>query len=143
MAPANPLSVVGLMLTLASLLGSFFYLQLSQWLRDLLALRQKVELNQLQGDDNQRKAIVECRVEFRRLFNWHTYAVNIVVVGFVLFVLGLGLSMIKIARTDPLYSYVQLGMLVFGGIFIVLAGGLLILGATNARWIDSVLKKLS
>jgi len=38
------------MLTLASLIGSFFYLQLSQWLRDVVALRQKTELNVLQGD---------------------------------------------------------------------------------------------
>ena len=38
---ANPLTTVGLMLTLASLVGSFFNIQLSQWLRDLLALAQK------------------------------------------------------------------------------------------------------
>jgi len=139
MTPANPLSIVGLLLTLASLLGSFFYLQLSQWLRDLLALRQKLELNRLQGDDNQKKAIVECRIEIRRLSSWHSYAVNITVIVFVLFVLGLGLSMIGLAKADPLYCYVQLGMVVFAAVFVILAGGLLALGALNARWISNLL----
>ena len=142
MTPANPLSLVGLMLTLASLLGSFFYLQLSQWLRDLLALRQKIELNRLQGDESQKRAIVECRVEYRRLSTWHSYAVNIVVVLFVLFVLWLGLAMIRSAQADPLYGYVHLGMTVFAVIFILLAGGLLVIGALNARWIACELDKL-
>jgi hypothetical protein len=142
MTPANPLSVVGLMLTLASLLGSFFYLQLSQWLRDILALRQKLDLNKLQGDDNQKKAVVECRVEYRRLASWHSYAVNIVVILFVLFVLGLGLRMIRLAQADPLYCYVHLGLNVFGLVFIVLATGLLAIGAQNARWIGRTLAEL-
>ena len=66
--PTNPLSTVGLMLTLASLIGSFFYLQLSQWLRDVVALRQKTELNVLQGDEGQQRAIVECKVEIAAHF---------------------------------------------------------------------------
>jgi hypothetical protein len=59
------------MLALASLLGSFFYIQLSQWLRDILALSEKIDLNKQQGDSDQKKAIVECRVEMRRLSSWH------------------------------------------------------------------------
>ena len=47
--PTNPLSVVGLMLTLSSLLGSFFYLQLSQWVRDILAVKSKSDLNKFAG----------------------------------------------------------------------------------------------
>ena len=142
MTPANPLSVVGLMLTLASLLGSFFYLQLSQWLRDILALRQKVHLNKAQGEEGQKKAIVECRVEFRRLSSWHSYAVNIVVILFVLFVLWLGLGMISLAKADPLYCYVYSGLVVFGIVFILLSGGLLAIGGSNAWWICRKLSEL-
>jgi amino acid transporter len=140
MTPTNPLSIVGLMLTLASLLGSFFYLQLSQWLRDVLALRQKTELNHASGDENQKKAIVECRVEYRRLSTWHTYAVNFVVIGFVIFVLMLSLKMIAAANTDPLYSYVHLAIVVFFVVFLILSIGLMILGYLNARSVAALLK---
>ena len=43
----NPLSMVGLMLTLAGLVGTFFYIQLSGWLRDVQALHAKIDLNKL------------------------------------------------------------------------------------------------
>ena len=68
----NPLTTVGLMLTLASIVGSFFYIHLSQGLRDLLALRKQTELNRLAGDEYQKRAIVECQVEYTKHATWHT-----------------------------------------------------------------------
>jgi hypothetical protein len=129
----NPLTTVGLMLTLASLVGSFFYIQLSQWLRDLLALGQKVELNKRQGDEAQKRAIVECRVDYRRLANWYTYAVNLVVIGFVIFVVVIGLLMIGHATGDPMEPYIRTALIVFLILFVVLACGLLAVGFSNAR----------
>ena len=140
MTPTNPLSIVGLLLTLASLLGTFFYLHLSQWLRDVLALRQKTELNILQGESSQQRAIVECRVELRRLASWHTYVVNLLVIAFVIFILVLGLDMIKSASSDPLYGEVRLAMFVFLGLFITLSIALMWLGQWNARNIKNQLK---
>lgn len=140
MTPTNPLSIVGLLLTLASLLGTFFYLHLSQWLRDVLALRQKTELNILQGKSSQQRAIVECRVELRRLASWHTYVVNLLVIAFVIFILVLGLDMIKSASSDPLYGEVRLAMFVFLGLFITLSIALMWLGQWNARNIKNQLK---
>jgi len=121
------------MLTLAGLLGSFFYLQLSQWLRDILALRQKAKLNEAGGDESQLRALVECRVELERLSTWHSYAVNLVVIAFVIFVLFLGLHMIEGVSTDPMYGYVHLAIVVFLVVFVVLSGGLMALGYSNAR----------
>ena len=140
LTPTNPLSIVGLLLTLASLLGTFFYLHLSQWLRDVLALRQKTELNILQGKSSQQRAIVECRVELRRLASWHTYVVNLLVIAFVIFILVLGLDMIKSASSDPLYGEVRLAMFVFLGLFITLSIALMWLGQWNARNIKNQLK---
>jgi len=137
--PTNPLSTVGLMLTLASLIGSFFYLQLSQWLRDVVALRQKTELNVLQGDEGQQRAIVECKVEYRKLTSWHSYVVNAVVIAFVIFVLLIGLDMIRLAKSDPLYRHVHLAFTVFLAIFVVLSFGLMALGAANARAVKNML----
>ena len=109
----NPLTTVGLMLTLAGLVGSFFNIQLSQWLRDLVALAQKVKLNKAQGNETQQKAIVECKIEIEKLANTQTYVINILVLSFVVFVLGDGLVMIRTASADPLYPYIYLALWVF------------------------------
>jgi hypothetical protein len=110
---ANPLATVGLMLTLAGLVGSFFNIQLSQWLRDLVAVEQKVTLNKAQGTEAQQRAIVECRIEFRKLANGPSYIINGLVLAFVVFVLINGLVMIGAATADPLYPHVHLALWVF------------------------------
>lgn len=130
---ASPLTTVGLVLTLASLTGTFFYIHLSQWLRDILALRQKAELNKRQGDEAQKRAIVECRIEYRRLNSWHTYVINLTVIAFVLFVIVTGLLMVRLAATDPLQPYIATALWVFLVMFVSLSCGLLVLGWHNAR----------
>src|SRR5262245_25167611 len=92
---ASPLPTVGLMLTLAGLVGSFFNIQLSQWLRDLVALEQKVTLNKAQANDSQQKAIVESGIELRKLDNIQSYIINGLVLVFIVFVLVNGLFMIR------------------------------------------------
>lgn len=129
---ASPLTTVGLVLTLASLTGTFFYIQLSQWLRDILALRQKAELNKRQGDEQQKRAIVECRIEYRRLNSWHTYLINLTVIAFVLFVIVTGLLMVRLAAADPLQPYIATALWVFLAMFAFLSCGLLVLGWHNA-----------
>jgi len=110
---ASPLPTVGLMLTLAGLVGSFFNIQLSQWLRDLVALEQKVTLNKAQANDDQQKAIVESGIEIRKLDNIQSYIINGLVLVFIVFVLVNGLFMIRFARTDPLYGHVNIALWVF------------------------------
>ena len=140
---SSPLSLVGLMLTLAGLVGSFFYIQLSNWLRDLLALRQKVELNKAVGDENQKKAIVECRVEYRKLATWHTYAVNASVIAFVTYVLVNGLSMIRFAGQDPMQPFIWWALVVFLILFLALSlGPLMLLGHQNAQATKTLLDEL-
>jgi hypothetical protein len=129
----NPLTTVGLMLTLASIVGSFFYIHLSQWHRDLMALRQNTKLNRLSGD--------ECRVEYTKLATWHTYVVNFMVIAFVVFVLLDGLAMIENAKTDPLYVYVWLAFIVFLIHFLFLSLGLTLFGYQNAQEIRNMLRQ--
>ncbi|MGK9231700.1 hypothetical protein KXS07_08730 [Inquilinus limosus] len=143
MTPVNPLSLLSPLLTLAGLVGSFFYIQLSQWLRDLLALRQKIELNRFAGDEAQKRAIVECRIEYRRLATWHTTAVNLSVIGFVLFVLVLGLLMIREAASDPMHGYMATALWVFLVLFVGLASGLLWLGRRKAKEIGEILDAIA
>ncbi len=80
------------------------------------------------GDEAQKRAIVECRIEYRRLATWHTYAVNLSVIGFVLFILVLGLLMIRPAAADPMYDYLATALWVFLVLFVGLASGLFWLG---------------
>jgi len=137
--PTNPLSTVGLMLTLAGLVGSFFNIQLTQWLRDLAALLQKTRLNRAQGTEPQQRAIVECKIEFQKLSHGQTYAVNFLVLGFVVFVLIDGLLMIGSASTDPLYTYVDVALWVFLVFFIAVSGWLILSGWCVARKIRTIL----
>jgi hypothetical protein len=106
------------MLTLAGLVGSFFNIQLSQWLRDLAALAQKVKLNKAQGSESQQKAIVECKIELEKLDNTQTYVINALVLIFVVFVLVNGLAMIGSASADPLYPHIHLALWVFLAFFV-------------------------
>jgi hypothetical protein len=43
--PAQTIATIGVFLTLTSLLGTFFYVQLSTWVRDIISLRAKYSLN--------------------------------------------------------------------------------------------------
>lgn len=135
----NPLSTVGLMLTLAGLVGSFFNIQLSQWLRDLQALLQKVELNEAHGTDPQKRAIVECRIEHRKLTSPETTTVNICVALFVVFVLGNGLIMIQRAQSDPLFIHVSVALWTFLAFFITGSSWLLLRGRAITGEIEAKL----
>jgi K+-transporting ATPase A subunit len=136
---ANPISTIGLMLTLAGLVGSFFNVQLSQWLRDLLALEQKVRLNRAQGNTDQAKAIVECRIEKQRLSNWQTYTVNALVLAFVMFVLGDALLMVRSQSGDPIYCNVVTALWVFLVFFLGMSGWLMSSGYRAAGRIAAML----
>lgn len=137
---ANALSTVGLMLTLAGLVGSFFNIQLSQWLRDLVALEQKVKLNKAEGTEVQQRAIVECRIEYEKLASAQIYAVNLLVLAFVVFVLADGLIMVRQACGDPLYPNVNLALWVFLVFFVGVAGWLVLSGWRIANRVLAVLK---
>jgi uncharacterized protein (DUF983 family) len=140
---ANPLTTVGLMLTLAGLVGSFFNVQLSQWLRDVVALERKTWLNRFAANDSQLKAILECKIEYYKLTSVQIYAVNTFVVAFVVFVLVDGLLMIQAATGDPLYVHVNVALWVFLISFICLSSWLLLSGWRTARRVEAELFKHS
>lgn len=130
----NSLTMVSLMLTLASLIGTFFYVQLSAWARDVLAVKQKAELNKQQGTPDRIKAIIECRIEHAKLFNLPTYLVNFFVIAFVVYVLVNALLLVGRAPAGDaeLVPYVATPLWVFLGLFIVLSSILLGLGTKAA-----------
>jgi len=64
------LSVIGFFLTLVSLLGSFFYIHLSDWLREVVALEAKWDVNKIGTDRDD--AQIECRYEAEKAASWAT-----------------------------------------------------------------------
>ncbi|MFK0206321.1 hypothetical protein [Agrobacterium sp. NPDC090283] len=142
MSAANPLSVVGLMLTLSSLLGSFFYLQLSAWVRDILALKAKSDLNKYAGTTDEKKAMRECAVEVDKLLNWPTYLVNTVVILFVVIVIVTALVMLERAAADPLYGPVRFAFYLFLAVFVVLSSVLLHHGTKQGNAVKTEVERL-
>jgi hypothetical protein len=128
MTPVNPLSVVGVLLTLASLLGTFFYIQLAQWLRDLEALKQKIDLNEVEGTPAEERAIVEVRVELVRLDAWPNYMVNVAIIAFVIFIITLAIHLAGDAASDPSQPTVNLALWVFAILFVALSVVLFVAG---------------
>lgn len=126
MSDVNPLSIVGLLLTLASIIGTFFYLQLTQWVRDLLALEQKLELTRTMSEDDQGKYRIEARIEKRRLDNTATFIVDGTVIGFVAFVIIVAFAMIAPAAGDPSYPFVLWGLIGFALVFCALTAFILV-----------------
>ncbi|SIT77242.1 hypothetical protein [Microbacterium sp. RU33B] len=140
MSDVNPLSIVGLLLTLASIIGTFFYLQLSQWLRDLLALDQKVLLSRdLSTPDQQDRVQFESRVELKRLDNVPTTIVNGTVIAFVVFVWVLSIAMIQSASADPSFGFVLAGLIGFISVFGALVWVLLTQGLACVRRLRAAL----
>ena len=137
---ANPIATVGLMLTLAGLVGSFFSIQLSQWLRDLIALQTKTNLNKAAGNEAQVRAIYECKVEYKKLTNFSTYLLHFLITLFVFFVLWNGLDIAALASSDPIYPKVRLALIVFFAFFAIMSVWLIGSGARTAIQIGKDLK---
>jgi hypothetical protein len=129
---ANPISTVSLMLTLAGLVGSFFSIQLSQWLRDLIALQTKTTLNKAAGNEAQMRAIFECKAEYKKLTNASTYLLHVLITLFVCFILWDALVIAAFAKSDPIYPNVKLALEVFFGFFVLISLWLIGSGACTA-----------
>jgi len=84
---SDALSMIGFFLTLVGLLGSFFYVHLSDWYREVLSLATKWEINKFGDDPDQKAGRRECRYEVEEVASWTTLITSLVVTGFVLFVL--------------------------------------------------------
>lgn len=90
-ASTDALSVIGFFLTLVSLLGSFFYIHLGDWLREVNALKTKWDLNNEGSQPERRAARRECRYEIGHVDTKTTQLTSRVVSGFIIFIFILGL----------------------------------------------------
>jgi hypothetical protein len=132
--PADALSIIGFFLTLAGLLGSFFYIHLGEWYREVLALEVKWRLNRAGDEAGQKAARRECRYEAEQMANWTTLATSLVVTGFVVLiaVLSLVLWLNQPSKTDA-WWYIAVAGLAFLAIYLAMAGFFVVRGYRTAR----------
>jgi hypothetical protein len=128
----DALSVIGFFLTLVGLLGSFFYIHLSDWLREVIALETKWRINRA-GDD--KKAVRrECRYEIEQVANWTTLLTSVMVTTFVILVFVLG-ALLWLAQPEKnaAWTYIGLAGAGFMTIYLVMICYLLGSGYVKAR----------
>jgi hypothetical protein len=130
----DALSVIGFFLTLVGLLGSFFYIHLSDWLREVIALETKWRINAIGDEADQRAARRECRYEAEQVASWTTLLTSLVVTAFVLFIFVLA---VNLWRTQPeksdAWNYIGLAGIGFLAVYLGMTIYLLGRGYIKAR----------
>jgi len=139
---AETLSVIGFFLTLFSLLGSFFYIHLSTWLQDVLALETKWEIHRTGDEPDQKSARRQCRYEIVPLASWNVLITSLVVTFFVVFIFTLSV-ILWLGQPNKTMAWLFIG---YAGIsFIVIYLGmstyLLVKGFSKARRLWRAIRK--
>jgi hypothetical protein len=143
--PSQVLSILGFFLTLAGLLGSFFYIHLSDWYREILSLQVKWEMNKAGDDPDQKAARRSCRYEAEQYASWTTLATSLAVTIYI----GLiGVLSLLIWQQQPVDNPLSLYIGIAGGVFLAVYLGMtaffLIAGYTKVRRLRSeVIQRLT
>jgi hypothetical protein len=140
MTPAlssQSIAAIGTFLTLTSLLGTFFYVQLSTWLRDLLTLRAKFELNEDGNTPDEQKAVREVRYTLKGLYNTLPLLITLAISAFIAFVAWQAFLILGPFRAvDPIASTLANALTLFLIIYGVLIVFLLVRGYAIGRCIS-------
>jgi hypothetical protein len=106
-------TVIGMCLTLTSLLGTYFYVHLSNWLRDMLKLKAKWDINKKGSDVDQIKAQWECKIEIKGLFNHIPIMISLIISAFIWFVCVRSLVLLAAAPTESLAQLLSMIIIIF------------------------------
>jgi hypothetical protein len=124
--PSQNITAIGTFLTLVSLLGAFFYVHLTTWLRDLLALRAKYDLNAGGNTQPEEQALRECRYVLRGLYNILPGLITAAVSVFIGFVAWQSYGILcPFLASDPLAVRLALSLGLFLLIYVALVSYLL------------------
>ena len=113
-------TVISMCLTLTSLLGTYFYVHLSNWLRDMFKLKAKWDANKKGTDDSQIKAQWECKIEIHGLFNHIPIMISLIISAFIWFVCVRSLDLLAAASTEPLAQLLSMMMIIFLALYTLL-----------------------
>ena len=121
-------TVVGLLLSLAGLLATFFSVQLSQWLMNLLATNSKWEAYKNGRDAEDKAARRECSAELRASYNVVPFATTIIIGLFIFFIIRGSFSALGSIPNSALKEILQTALLAFVCCYGFLALALMITG---------------
>ena len=130
---SDALSVIGFFLTLIGLVGSFFYIHLSDWYRKVVSLATKWEINRYGDDPDQKAGRRECRYEVEEVAGWTTLITSLVVTGFVVFIflLSVVLWLTEPEKSDA-WAYIGIAGVGFLLVYLGMTAGLLVAGYCKA-----------
>jgi hypothetical protein len=136
------LSTQGLFLTLGSLLGTFFYVHLSNWLREVIAIQNKWNLNKNGEKDEEKQALRECRYALQGVYNYVPGLVSGIITAFVFLLAALSISLWTwYSGPDVLQSYLSIAGLTFLILYTGLTACFLIHGYCIGHSIQSAIYK--
>lgn len=128
------ISTQGLLLTLISLLGTFFYVHLSNWRKDLMKLKAKWEQNQYYQTNEQKAAVLEIRYELPGLANYVTPLVSLVITAFIMLVAALSYALWTHYCGPPaIRTFLVIAGIAFLVLYLLLTGAFLIGGLMTAK----------
>lgn len=114
----DALSVSGFLLTLAGLIGSFFAIHISDWLRDILAISTKANRYKHNTSQEETFALYDIEYEVERLQNNVIYIVSLTVIAFMVICVSAILFLVISAWDCSVEAYVILiATLIFGTTF--------------------------
>ena len=131
---SDALSVIGFFLTLVGLIGSFFYIHLSDWFRDVITLKVKWDTNKSGDDQDQKISRRECRYEIEKVGGSTTLISSIVMTLFISLVTILSIIIwITQPEKSDVWIYIGIASVGFLLIYLSMTGYLLINGYSKTR----------
>jgi len=133
----DEVTTIGLFLTLVGLLGSFFWVSLTAWLRDLVALEAQATYWQARQKDEEKAKI---RHQVKGLGDWTTYVTTLAVLIFGVVLVVEALQMADGLKGE-LGDHLRTALWSFLVLFIVLTLFLLLRGYLLVRSIKAKAKE--
>ena len=136
------LSTQGLLLTLVSLLGTFFYVHLSDWRKDIIELKAKWDQSHFYQTDEEKAAILEVRYELPGQSNYVVPLVTAVVTVFIVLIAVLSGTLWTHYCGPPA---IRIHLLIAGSasltLYVVLTGVFLIGGMRTAKQLKDAISE--
>jgi hypothetical protein len=130
----DALTTIGFFLTLAGLLGTFFYIHLGEWYRQVQALTVKWQLNRLGEEDHQKAARRECRYEAAQIAGWTTLATWAAITVFIALISVLSVLLWAQNPDRSLaWTFIAVAGMAFLTIYLLMSGYFLVRGYAEAR----------